>query len=139
MKFRFKTLAALLVMAFMVVACGGAAAPAAEPTAAPEAPAATEAPAAPEATAAPEAPAATAVPAPAGLAAVAREETLNLAWSTSNPGVTNPWASVGYTHQAGNAMLWEPLAYYAIYADKPVMWLADSMESTSEVTSVRRG
>ena len=86
--------------------------------------------AAPEATAAPEAPAATAVPAPAGLAAVAREETLNLAWSTSNPGVTNPWASVGYTHQAGNALLFEPLAYYAIYADKPVMWLADSMDYT---------
>lgn len=131
MKLRFKTLASLLVMAFVVVACGGAKAPAAEPTMAPAA--ATEAPAAPAATEAPmatEAPVATAVPAPAGLAAVAREETLNLAWSTSNPGVTNPWASVGYTHQAGNAMLWEPLAYYAIYADKPVMWLADSMDYT---------
>lgn len=128
MSFRFKTLASLLVMAFLVVACGGAAAPAAAPTAAPEAPAATEAPAAPEATPVPETTEGT--EAPAGLAEVAREDTLNLAWSISNPGVTNPWATVGYTHQGGNALLWEPLAYYAIYADKPVMWLADSMDYT---------
>lgn len=128
MKFRFKALASLLVMAFLVVACGGAAAPAAEPTAAP----AEEAPAA-EPTAAPaEEPTKTdeaAAPA-TGLAEVAREDTLNLAWSISNPGVTNPWASVGYTHQNGNALLWEPLAYYAIFADKEVPWLADSMEYT---------
>jgi peptide/nickel transport system substrate-binding protein len=128
MKFRFKALASLLVMAFLVVACGGAAAPAAEPTAAP----AEEAPAA-EPTAAPaEEPAKTdeaAAPA-TGLAEVAREDTLNLAWSIANPGVTNPWASVGYTHQNGNALLWEPLAYYAIFADKEVPWLADSMEYT---------
>jgi ABC-type transport system substrate-binding protein len=127
MKVRLKVLAALLVMAFMVAACGGAAAPAAEPTAAPAA----EEPAA-EPTAAPVAEEPTAAPADdnGGLAEVAREDTLNLAWSIANPGVTNPWASVGYTHQNGNALLWEPLAYYAIYADKPVMWLADSMEYT---------
>jgi len=104
----------------MVAACGGAAAPAAEPTAAPAAEEPTAAPAAEEPTAAPEP-----EPTPIG-----REDTLNLAWSIANPGVTNPWASVGYTHQNGNALLWEPLAYYAIYADKPVMWLADSMDYT---------
>ena len=113
-------------MAFLVVACGGAAAPAAEPTMAP----AEEAPAA-EPTAAAEEPAKPAEEAPAtGLAEVAREDTLNLAWSIANPGVTNPWASVGYTHQNGNALLWEPLSYYAIFADKEVPWLADSMEYT---------
>jgi len=128
MKLRFKSLAVLLVMAFFVAACGGAAAPAAEEPAAEE-PAAepTAAPAAEEPAA--EEPAAE-EPAAGGLAEVPREQTLNLAWSIANPGVTNPWASVGYTHQGGNAMLWEPLAYYAIYADKPVMWLADSMEYT---------
>ncbi len=126
MKFRFKALASLLVMAFLVVACGGAAAPAAEPTAAP----AEEAPAA-EPTAAPAEEAPAEEPAPAnGLAEVAREDTLNLAWSIANPGVTNPWATVGYTHQNGNALLWEPLSYYAIFADKEVPWLADSMEYT---------
>jgi len=122
MKVRFKVLAMLLVMAFMVAACGGAAAPAAEPTAAPAAEEPTAAPAAEEPTAAPE-------PEPAPVE-IGREDTLNLAWSIANPGVTNPWASVGYTHQNGNALLWEPLAYYAIYADKPVMWLADSMDYT---------
>jgi len=122
MKVRFKVLAMLLVMAFMVAACGGAAAPAAEPTAAPAAAEPTAAPAAEEPTAAPE-------PEPAPVE-IGREDTLNLAWSIANPGVTNPWASVGYTHQNGNALLWEPLAYYAIYADKPVMWLADSMDYT---------
>jgi len=126
MKFRFKALASLLVMAFLVVACGGAAAPAAEPTAAP----AEEAPAA-EPTAAPAEEAPAEEPAPAnGLAEVAREDTLNLAWSIANPGVTNPWATVGYTHQNGNALMWEPLSYYAIFADKEVPWLADSMEYT---------
>ena len=127
MKLRFKSLAVLLVMAFFVAACGGAAAPAAEEPAAEE-PAA-EPTAAPEPTAAAEEPAAE-EPADGALAEVPREQTLNLAWSIANPGVTNPWASVGYTHQGGNALLWEPLAYYAIYADKPVMWLADSMEYT---------
>ncbi|MBM4414060.1 MAG: hypothetical protein FJ040_11540, partial [Chloroflexi bacterium] len=84
MKLRFKILAALLVMAFMIASCGGAA-PAAEEPAAP----AEEAPAA-EPTAAPAEPAPE-EPAPGGLAEVAREDSLNLAWSIANPGVTNPW------------------------------------------------
>ena len=56
MNLRFKTLAVLLVMSFVVVACAGAAVPVAEPT---QAPAATEAPAAIEAPAATKAPACT--------------------------------------------------------------------------------
>ena len=61
MRSRINALALALSIAasMLLVACGGAAAPAAEPTAAPEAAAATEAPAATEATAAPAAEAVT--------------------------------------------------------------------------------
>ena len=64
-----------------------------------------------------------------GIGDVAREQTLQLAWSITSPiGVTNPWAVPGYTHQEGNALLWEGLSYWAIYADEEIPWLADSME-----------
>jgi peptide/nickel transport system substrate-binding protein len=78
--------------------------------------------------------AATAVPdAPAtgALRDVPRNRTLVLGWGTQSPiGVTNPWAVPGYTHQEGNNLLWEGLSYYAIFADKEIPWLADSMEYT---------
>jgi ABC-type transport system substrate-binding protein len=62
---------------------------------------------------------------------VPREDTLIMGWSISSPiGVTNPWASPGYTHQEANAMMWEGLAYYLIYADKEQLWLAESMDYT---------
>ena len=62
---------------------------------------------------------------------VPRNKTHNLAWSIASPlGVTNPWANPGYTHQEANALLWEALAYYAIYANKEIPWLAESMEYT---------
>jgi ABC-type transport system substrate-binding protein len=62
-----------------------------------------------------------------------RTQTLILGWSISSPiGVTNPWAVPGYTHQEGNVMMWEPLEYFAIFADKYVPWLADSVEYTSQ-------
>jgi len=144
---KIKLLAIFVLTTIVLAACGGApAAPAAttgpaapaEATAAPAAPAATAAPAA-EATAAPEAtaaaaPAATAEPKPlsAGpLKDVPRNQTVNLGWSISSPiGVTNPWAVPGYTHQEGNVFLWEPLFYFAIYSNKDIPWLADSMEYT---------
>ncbi len=63
---------------------------------------------------------------------VFRDETLNLVWYLSSPiGVTNPWAVPGYSHQEANAMLWEGLAYYAIYADQEIPWLAESMTYTT--------
>jgi ABC-type transport system substrate-binding protein len=66
-----------------------------------------------------------------GLADVPRNRTVNLGWSLGvDIGVTNPWASTGYTHQAGNAWFWDGLAYYAIYTSKEIPWLADSMEYT---------
>lgn len=68
-----------------------------------------------------------------GLKEVPRNQTLILGWSISSPvGTTNPWAVPGYTHQEGNNMMWEPLMYYAIYADKYIPWLATSMEYTGK-------
>ena len=62
-----------------------------------------------------------------------RNQELILGWSITSPiGVTNPWAVPGYTHQEGNNMMFEPLMYYAIYADKFIPWLATSMEYTSK-------
>ena len=79
-------------------------------------------------------PAATAAPealATGPLHEVPRSRTLVLGWGTQSPiGVTNPWAVPGYTHQEGNNLLWEGLSYYAIFADKDIPWLADSMEYT---------
>ncbi len=153
---KFKWLAALALTTIVLAACGGQpaapaatqapAAPAAA-TAAPAAPAATEAApaaatAAPEAaTAAPEAAAATAAPAataePQPISAgtlkdVPRNQTLVLGWTTGGEpiGNLNPWAIPGYSHQGGNAVMWEGLSYYAIYADKEIPWLAESMEYT---------
>jgi ABC-type transport system substrate-binding protein len=123
----------------LIAACG---APAATPAPAAEAPAAaTEAPAgeAPAATEAPaaEAPAATAVPelGTTELPEVARNQTVVLGWSLDPVGLSNPWTA-GYTHQAGNAMLWEPLFYFAIFADKEVPWLAESGEYNADFTEL---
>ncbi len=67
------------------------------------------------------------------LATLARNQELILGWSVTSPiGVTNPWAVPGYTHQEGNNLMFEPLEYYAIYADKYIPWLATSVEYTSK-------
>jgi ABC-type transport system substrate-binding protein len=156
---KFKWLAVLALTTIVLAACGGQpAAPAV--TQAPAAPAATQAPAAPAATeaapaaateapaatAAPEAAAATAAPAPTAepkpisagpLKDVPRNRTLVLGWSVTDPiGTVNPWAIPGYTHQSGNAMMWEGLSYYAIYADKEVPWLAESMTYNKDFTQL---
>ena len=66
------------------------------------------------------------------LADLAREAQLVLGWSITSPiGVTNPWAVPGYTHQEGNALMWEPLMYFGIFKDDYIPWLAMSMEYTS--------
>jgi len=74
------------------------------------------------------------VPTLAGaLTDVPRNRTLVLGWSIASPiGVTNPWAVPGYTHQEGNVFMWEPLSYFAIFADKEVPWLAQSMKYTKK-------
>src|SRR4051812_17929726 len=148
----FLRMAALGAAGTIVAACGGAAAttptsaPAAAATAAaPDAPtamaAATAAPAAdaPTAAAAAEAPTAAAADAPTAAAAAAptaepqpivpsamkevpRNQTLILGWTNRSAiGSTNPWV-LGYTHQEGNAFMWEPLMYFGIYSDKEIPW-----------------
>jgi ABC-type transport system substrate-binding protein len=98
------------------------------PTAAPQA---TQASAATQAPANTQAPAATDAPT-GGLKEVPRNQTAFLGWSVNDPiGTSNPWAT-GYTHQAGNVFMWEPLMYFAIFADKEIPWLADSMEYTKD-------
>jgi peptide/nickel transport system substrate-binding protein len=72
---------------------------------------------------------------PASLSEVPRNQTAVLGWGValSSPiGVTNPWALPGYTHQEGNAFMWEPLMYFAIFKGEYVPWLADSMEYTDD-------
>ena len=67
------------------------------------------------------------------LAELPRNAQLVLGWSISSPiGVTNPWAVPGYTHQEGNALMWEPLMYFGIFKDSYIPWLASSMEYTSK-------
>ena len=79
-----------------------------------------------------EATAATEIVPAAPLAELAREAQLVLGWSMTSPvGVTNPWAVPGYTHQEGNAFMWEPLMYFGIFKDDYIPWLATSMEYTS--------
>ena len=126
---KIKLLWIMAVIVLVLTAC-------AQPAPAPAAPAAPAATKAPEAAKAPAAPAATKAPEPTKapalstgpLKSVPRSQTLNLAWSISSPiGVTNPWASPGYTHQEANAMMWEGLSYYLIYANKELPWLAESM------------
>jgi peptide/nickel transport system substrate-binding protein len=72
------------------------------------------------------------VAAPAAkLPEVPRNRTINLAWSVASPiGTTNALASPGYTHQEGNSLLNEGLAYYMIYASKTTPWIAESMTYT---------
>jgi peptide/nickel transport system substrate-binding protein len=66
------------------------------------------------------------------LAELPREDQLILGWSMTSPiGVTNPWAVPGYTHQEGNALMWEPLMYFGIFKDDYIPWLAESMEYTA--------
>jgi peptide/nickel transport system substrate-binding protein len=73
----------------------------------------------------------------ADLKTVPRNRTLVLGWSISSPiGVTNPWAVPGYTHQEGNVFMWEPLYYFAIFADKEIPWLAESMKYNKSFTEL---
>jgi len=150
---RLRFLSALTLLALILAACGATpAAPGAATSAAPETAASTEAaastgaaasePAASEAAASTDAAAsAAASPTPEPLIAgplkdVPREQTLVLGWSAGPLGVTNPWASPGYTHQDGNAFMWEPLSYYGIFSDEEIPWLAESMTYNDDFTAL---
>jgi peptide/nickel transport system substrate-binding protein len=144
---RFLALSAMLGAGALAAACGGApASPTAAPKAAeptkPAAPAATTAPAGATPTTAPAAkpaeptkPAAeptkpAAAPAGAAPAQKPRNRTLFLMWSGRegkyvDHELWNGYA-VGANHQNGLGILHEPVAYYSAFADKEILWLAES-------------
>jgi len=65
------------------------------------------------------------------LSYVPRERTLVVACPVLFPnGVTNPWNTLRYTHQRGNNLLWEGLAYYGIFTGREIPWLAQSLVYT---------
>ena len=134
---KLRLLNILATVSLVVAACAPAATPAAAVVVPTDAPKPTVAVVivpsnTPKPTAVPEA-----APAAGAIVDVARNRTVNLGWSISSPiGVTNPWASPGYTHQEGNSLLWEPLMYFAIYSDKQIPWLADSMEYNKDFTQL---
>jgi ABC-type transport system substrate-binding protein len=142
MKRKLLLLFVALLLLFALAACGGSAteAPMEEEAAPAEeeaAPAEEEAAPAEEEAAPAEEEAAEDALSLGDLKDVAREDTLVMGWSVSSPlGVTNPWASPGYTHQEANAMMWEGLAYFLIYADKEQLWLAESMEYNDDFTEL---
>src|SRR5688572_7028901 len=120
---KYKLFSVFAIVVLLTAACGGA-----QPTTAPQAQAtATTGAAEPEGTP-------TRAPLTVGnLPDVPRNQQAVLGWSITSPiGVTNPWAVPGYTHQEGNVFLWEPLAYYGIFASEEIPWLADSMEYTND-------
>jgi peptide/nickel transport system substrate-binding protein len=123
---RFKLLTTLIIMMMVLAACGGAPATPTVSEASQEA-APAEAPASAEGSPEPQ-------PISAGpLQDVPRNQTLVLGWAVSSPiGVVNPWAIPGYTHQEGNAFMWEPLYYFGIFSDEEIPWLAESMEYTND-------
>lgn len=142
----FVKLSATAVAGTILTACAPAAPAPAEPEAPkteatkapeaeePEAPAAEEATKAPEAE--PEAPAAPETPARTWpLGDVPRNQTLIFSFGVPVPGVHSPF-SASYNHQIGNAVLYEPCAYYGAHADKTYMWLAESYKYNEDATQM---
>jgi len=66
---------------------------------------------------------------------VPRNRTLIYYNNTPMAGQCNPYASA-YTHQNGNAILYEPCAYYGVHADKNYMWLAESYKYNADATEL---
>ncbi len=118
----------VLIVSLILLAACGAAVSGPTPSAAPSTP---TAPAAPTTGAA----SGTGTP-PAALSAgplkdVPRNRTMVMAWWINTAlGSINPMYTVDYTHQGGNNLLWEGLAYYGIFADKEIPWLAQAMTYT---------
>jgi peptide/nickel transport system substrate-binding protein len=66
---------------------------------------------------------------------VPRNRTLVVQNGVDNVGVMNPWTA-GFSHQQGNALLWEPLFYFSLFADKELPWLAESGEYNADFTEL---
>ncbi|MEZ4660450.1 MAG: ABC transporter substrate-binding protein [Caldilineaceae bacterium] len=118
-----------VILALILSACGSAAPPSGSADSA--APVADSAPAA----------------APAGLKEVPRNRTLKIMRGGREGQhidyeLWNPYA-VGANHQNGPNIMYEPLAFYSAFADKELLWLAESYEynedSTELVIKTRQG
>ncbi|MEZ4731417.1 MAG: ABC transporter substrate-binding protein [Caldilineaceae bacterium] len=115
-----------LLLALVLSACGGAAAPAGDAAQAGDSAAAGAAPAA---------------AAPAGLQEVPRNRTLKIMRGGREGQhidyeLWNPYA-VGANHQNGPNVIYEPLAFYSAFADEELLWLAESYaynEDSTELT-----
>ena len=65
------------------------------------------------------------------LGEVPRERTLIYQYITPMNGNCNPF-DPGYFHQTGNAILYEPCAFYGVHADKEYLWLAESYQYSAD-------
>lgn len=78
------------------------------------------------------------VPGPAPV--VARDRTLLLTWGGQNgqyvdQDLWNPYAPDA-NHQNGCGVLYEPLAFYSVFADKEILWLASSYTYNTDWTEL---
>jgi len=64
---------------------------------------------------------------------VARNRTLIYTYGSPAAGNFGAYPSA-YNHQIGNAILYEPSAFYAAHADKTYMWLAESYKYNADAT-----
>ncbi len=119
--------ALIVILALLVGACSA-------PAAAPQASSGGEQSAAPAADSA-------AAPAPGGLKEVPRNRTLKLMRGNPPNGthldyeLWNPYA-IGANHQNGANIMYEPLAFYSAFADKELMWLAESYSYNEDSTEL---
>jgi len=153
---RFLQAAAMLAGSAAVAACSTSApAPAAAPQKAAEAPKptdaavaakpadqspASQAAAAKPAATAPAGPGGVAAPQTAGLKPVARNRTLmhlygGIQGKYPDYELWNPYA-VGANHQTGPNLYYEPVAYYSAFADKELLWLAESYQYNNDFTQL---
>jgi len=62
---------------------------------------------------------------------VARNRTLVYQYGTPVPGIFNVFTG-SYNHQIGNAILYEPAAFYGVHADKEYLWLAENYKYSAD-------
>jgi peptide/nickel transport system substrate-binding protein len=110
----------------LLAACGQAAT---------EAPAATTAPETKPEEKATEAPKAPARPTDWPLGDVPRSRTWIRAGGNGSVELCSPWVS-GWNHQNGFSLIYEPMAFYGIHADKQYLWLAESYKYNDTATEL---
>jgi len=119
----FLRISGVAVAGTLLTACGAKATPTTAPVANQAAP-----------TAAPAQPTAVQHPSKWPIGDVPRNRTLVYSYGNVPAGVHGVYPS-GYNHQLGNALLYEPAAFYAAHADKTYMWLAESYKYNADATA----